>query len=186
MYCLRCWCTNVVPQVGQHVRTRFSPLAMPVMIGEWESTFCFLVAVIAMSKLLPFALHMKLGRGTHCVYCTFTALHLAHPKLSVRLCWQKNMVQYFHCLLLGTFNIAWKKHIALSLCWNSGSEGCAQWKCMTYLFQYFTQRYFSCSHACLTPHEQAQPRVIWFCKLSKHWVFCLSYTPSRLCIRCGM
>ena len=45
--------------------------------GKFVFFFC---AALAVPEAFPFALPMKLERGTHCLYCTFTVCLLAHPK----------------------------------------------------------------------------------------------------------
>ena len=64
---------------------------------------------------IRFAYEVREGDALSVLYLYCASLG-ASEAFCPALLTKKNMVQYFHCLLLGTFNIAWKEHIALSLC----------------------------------------------------------------------
>ena len=51
----------------------------------------------------------------------------------------------YHCFLHRTFHLEWEQHFSFPFCWNSVSEGCAQWRFMMNPFQHFTHRHYNCS-----------------------------------------
>ena len=87
-------------QVGQRMRTRSFPSALPVMMGGGEIIF-FYIAELALPAALPFALPMKLGRGAHCVYCTCCACCCAHIKRNwCRCCILYSQHLFFMCMVV--------------------------------------------------------------------------------------
>ena len=114
--------------------------------GRGPSFFFFMFRTCSASSLaIRFFTKSRRG-GALCRLLLYSFLLRASEAYSPALVAKKrNMVQCFQYLLLGTFNMQWKQHVVLALCWNNTNEGCTRLGLMIHSFGHFTHLHFNSS-----------------------------------------